>query len=303
MTECAIIGWNIQQLLGSSVALELLFGLPRWFGYLLTGVNTFILLSFHGQGDSGRFLELVILLLLILMSMCFFVEFTMSEPHAIEIVNGSLMEIKMERQQVMQVLSMFGGSILPHSRFLHSALIQERRHTETRISVRDIKEANFYFGLETVMALCLTFLVHGAIVSAFASSFFSTQCYGLSNQPVSSLYGKDIQISCIIAKAALSWVVTMLLCSVHYTLAYDILRKHLPDHLSTNTSFGLFIIAGLYISLLLYLLLVYPSERVRSHNVVISSAFDAVVQSEKKSKRADSDEEPLLEPLEPNIIA
>jgi hypothetical protein len=85
---------------------------------------------------------------------------------------------------------------------------------------------------------------------------------------------------------------TALLCSVNYSLVYDILLKNLPDKLSSAAWAGLVLVAGLYAALLLYLLLVYPSEAVTPPHVVLPSALDA---SKEQRKRVGSDEEPLLE--------
>ncbi|KAJ8555002.1 hypothetical protein ON010_g9481 [Phytophthora cinnamomi] len=378
---------------------------------------------------------------------------------------------------------------MPHNIFLHSALVQERQ-VDTR-STRKVREANLYFSLEAAMALFVSFLINGAVVCAFASSFFSTQCYELSSNPISSLYGRDIQTACIPAKAALSsgsaiydafsgdvcvfgggegvfggnmtaeimdtvrkctpcyvdgrgdsvaamaigsaptagycqeiglaeageavrealggyakvvwaigllasgqastmtgtyagqfvmegfldiriaawkrvaltrgvalvpavivalisqhrqfqsdrfnellnvlqsvqlpfallpllafttskrlmgplfvntrWVAallvvgTALLCSVNYTLVYDIVLKNLPDKLSPVAWVGLVIIAGLYVALLLYLLLIYPSETSVADYAVIPSELDTPPPSVGDRKRTGSAEEPLLE--------
>lgn len=89
--------------------------------------------------------------------------------------------------------------------------------------------------------------------------------------------------------AALLVVGTALLCSVNYTLVYDILLKNLPEKMSSLAWIGLVIIAGLYVALLLYLLLVYPSET--SVHVLLPSE----PSSTEERKRAGSAEQPLLE--------
>ncbi|KAL3664857.1 hypothetical protein V7S43_010035 [Phytophthora oleae] len=487
MTEFAIIGSDIQEVLGSAVAFELLFGLPLWVGCLLTGLDTFTFLALHRAGDSGsRYLEMFFLLLIATMCVCFFADFTMSDPDGIEIIKG-VVEPRMDKQNTMQAVAMLGAIIMPHNIFLHSALVQERK-IDARFPHR-VKEANFYFSLEAAMALFVSFLINAAVICSFASSFFSSQCYALSSNPISSLYGTNIQTSCIPAKAALSsgsaiydafsgnicvfggvfegnvtadimstvtkcapcyvdghengytavldivsgptagycqeiglseagkaireslggyakvvwaigllasgqastmtgtyagqfvmegfldiriaawkrvaltrsvalvpavivalisqnhqfksdrfnellnvlqsvqlpfallpllafttskrlmgpdfvntrWIAVMLvvgtalLCSVNYTLVYDILLKNLPEKLSPTVWTGLVIVAGLYISLLLYLLVIYPSETVPVHYVVLPSASDAASATIEQRKRSGSIEKPLLE--------
>ncbi|RLN72663.1 hypothetical protein BBJ28_00023763 [Nothophytophthora sp. Chile5] len=204
MTELAIIGSDIQEVLGSAVAFELLFGFPLWLGCLLTGLDTFTFLALHradknSSGTGSRYLELFFLLLIGTMCVCFFVDFTLSAPDALEIAKG-VVEPRMQPQNVMQAVGMLGAIIMPHNIFLHSALVQARG-INPRSPAR-VTEANLYFGLEAAMALFVSFLINAAVICVFASSFFSSQCFALSANPISSLYGRDIQTSCIPVNAA-----------------------------------------------------------------------------------------------------
>ncbi|KAF4315291.1 hypothetical protein BBO99_00009113 [Phytophthora kernoviae] len=113
-----------------------------------------------------------------------------------------VVEPRMDEQNQMQAVAMLGAIIMPHNLFLHSALVQARG-IDPKLPGR-VKEANFYFSLEAGMALFVSFLINSAVICAFASSFFSKQCYALSSNPISSLYGRDIQTSCIPTQAALS---------------------------------------------------------------------------------------------------
>ncbi|EEY59294.1 Metal Ion (Mn2 -iron) Transporter (Nramp) Family [Phytophthora infestans T30-4] len=122
MTELAIIGSDIQEVLGSAVAFKLLFGLPLWLGCLLTGLDTFTFLALQRAGDfKTRYLEMFFLLLIATMCVCFFADFTMSDPDGIEIING-IVEPRMDKQNTMQAVAMLGAIIMPHNIFLHSAL-------------------------------------------------------------------------------------------------------------------------------------------------------------------------------------
>lgn len=198
MTELAIVGSDVQEVLGSAVAFKLLFNFPLWLGCLLTGLDTFTFLLLHR--DKGKYLEMFFLLLIATMCVCFFADFTMSDPDGMEIIRG-VVEPRMKEQNIMQAVGMLGAIIMPHNIFLHSALVQVKGVSK---SVDKVKEANFYFSLEAAMALFVSFLINGAVVCAFASSFYSSQCFELSSNPISSLYGRDIQTACIPAEAALS---------------------------------------------------------------------------------------------------
>ncbi|TMW68024.1 hypothetical protein Poli38472_007696 [Pythium oligandrum] len=206
MTELAIIGSDIQEVLGSAIAFQILFQFPLWLGCLVTGLDTLTFLALHradAKGkDSSRYLEMFFMLLISVMCVCFFADFTVSEPDGMEILKG-IVYPRMEEQNVMQAVAMLGAIIMPHNIFLHSALVQARginpRHHGK------VREANYYFGLESGMALFVSFLINAAVICVFASSFYSTECATLSRaDSISGLAGMGIQTSCIPIKAALA---------------------------------------------------------------------------------------------------
>lgn len=201
MTELAIVGSDVQEVLGSAIAFEILFGFPLWLGCLLTGLDTFTFLALHrGDGRGGRVLELFFLLLIAAMCVCFFVDFTASAPSGLEILKG-VFTPRLKPENEMTAVAMLGAIIMPHNIFLHSALVQARG-LDPR-NKRIVREANFYFSLESAVALFVSFLINAAVICVFASSFFSSQCAALSTSAISSLAGSGVQTSCIPVNAAL----------------------------------------------------------------------------------------------------
>lgn len=206
MTEMAIIGSDIQEVLGSAIAFEILFNFPLWVGCLLTGLDTFTFLALHhvsdGKGGSGssRYLEMFFMVLISTMCVCFFVDFSVSAPSGIEIFKGIFIP-RMKEQNVMQAVATLGSIIMPHNIFLHSALVQARNINPANKSA--VREANYYFSLEAAAALFVSFLINSAVICVFASSFYSSECAALSTNPISSIAGTGIQTSCIPVNAAL----------------------------------------------------------------------------------------------------
>lgn len=206
MTEMAIIGSDIQEVLGSAIAFEILFNFPLWVGCLLTGLDTFTFLALHhagnGKGGSGssRHLEMFFMVLISTMCVCFFVDFTVSAPSGIEIFKGVFIP-RMKEQNVMQAVATLGSIIMPHNIFLHSALVQARNINPANKSA--VREANYYFSLEAAAALFVSFLINSAVICVFASSFYSSECAALSTSAISSIAGTGIQTSCIPVNAAL----------------------------------------------------------------------------------------------------
>ncbi|DBA00250.1 TPA: hypothetical protein N0F65_007894 [Lagenidium giganteum] len=206
MAEVAIVGSDIQEVLGSAIAFNLLFGLPLWVGCCLTGLDTFTFLALHradkSNSDRGsRYLEMFFMFLIGTMCVCFFLDFSMSDPDGLEIAKGIFIP-RLQGQQVMQAVGTIGSIIMPHNVFLHSALVQARGINP--YNKRAVREANFYFSIEAFAALFVSFLINGAVICAFASTFYSTQCDELSTKSMSAIMGHGIQTSCIPMNTALA---------------------------------------------------------------------------------------------------
>lgn len=214
MTELAIIGSDIQEVLGSAVALQLLFGFPLWLGCFVTGLDTFTFLAIdradrkidskYGHDgkatkSTARYLELLFILLIAIMCVCFFADFTVSGPNGLELLRGLFIP-RLESQNTMQAVATVGALLMPHNLFLHSALVSARG-VDTRSHAK-VRQANYYFALESGLALFVSFLINAAVIGAFASSFYSAQCAALSTNPISALYGRGLQTACVPVTAA-----------------------------------------------------------------------------------------------------
>ena len=170
MTELAIIGSDIQEVIGSAIAFKLLFGLPLWAGCLITGFDTFTFLILHAFGV--RKLEAFFAVLIGTMAVCFCVDFAYVKPGAAQIFGG--FEPYVSDYAVVQAVSIVGAVIMPHNIYLHSALVQSRHIDRNRRS--KIAEANLYFSIEAAISLFISFLINLAVVSVFAKGFFRPDC-------------------------------------------------------------------------------------------------------------------------------
>lgn len=169
MTELAIIGSDIQEVVGSAIALKILFGLPLWAGALLTGLDTFTFLLIHYFGV--RKLEFVFALLILFMCACFFLVFGYSNPSFSNIMQGFVPGAS--DYAVEQAVGIIGAVIMPHNIYLHSALVQSRK--VNRKSAVKVAEANKYFAIEAAIALFVSFLINLAVVAVFSEAFFSNE--------------------------------------------------------------------------------------------------------------------------------
>ena len=123
MTELAIIGSDIQEVVGSAVAFNVLFGWPLWIGCLLTAIDafTFLLLTKLGM----RFLEAFFCTLICIMAITFAIDFGIGKPNIVEIMKGWGLPL-CDKNNIEQAVGIVGAVIMPHNLFLHSALVQTR---------------------------------------------------------------------------------------------------------------------------------------------------------------------------------
>lgn len=170
MTEVAIVGSDIQEVLGSAIAFQLLFNFPLWVGCLITGVDAFTFLLLHRYGI--RKLEAFFVALIAVMLVCFCVNFFRGGVATADVASGFLPRV--QSYAVVQAVGIVGAVIMPHNIFLHSALVQTRQVDPT--NARKVREANKYFAIESGGALFVSFLINLAVLGVFAKGFFSTDC-------------------------------------------------------------------------------------------------------------------------------
>ncbi|CAH1760829.1 19216_t:CDS:2 [Entrophospora sp. SA101] len=154
ITEIAIIGSDIQEIVGTAIALKIIFGLPLWVGTLLTAMDTFTFMLLQNYGV--RKLEAFFMLLIGLMAACFWIEMFKSDPDVGGIITGMLLP-SVPSTAVIQAVAMIGAVMT--------------RKTDPSSKAK-LKEANFYFAIESGIALLCSYLINMAIVVVFGTIFY-----------------------------------------------------------------------------------------------------------------------------------
>lgn len=172
MTELAIVGSDIQEVVGSAIAINILSGLPLWAGVLITALDTFTFLILHYFGV--RKLEALFAVLIATMAVCFLANVALAKPSGSGILLGMVVP-RIGSKTLFQGVGMLGAVIMPHNLFLNSALVLSRR-VNTR-STHDVKEANMYFAVESSLALFVSFVINAAVVAVFAVGFHGNPLY------------------------------------------------------------------------------------------------------------------------------
>jgi len=174
MTELAIIGSDIQEVVGSAIAFKLLFGFPLWVGCLITAGDAvwFFALEFCGQ----RYVEMFFCTLISGMAACFFVDVLVAEPEPAAVMEGIFVP-QVASYAVLQAVGIIGAVIMPHNIYLHSGLVNadETRRVNRRSRV-DVSEANKYNAIESSIALFTSFIINTFVVISFAAAFYSSTC-------------------------------------------------------------------------------------------------------------------------------
>jgi NRAMP (natural resistance-associated macrophage protein)-like metal ion transporter len=171
MAEVAIIGSDIQEVIGSAIAISLLSNgsIPLWAGVLTTAVTAFILLFVERWGY--RALESLFGGLIGIMVVAFAVMYAKAGVPALEVLEGFALP-RLPRAAIPQAVALVGSLIMPHNIYLHSALVQTRRLHASSASTK--REALTYFGLESAIALFIAVLINLFVIAVFAAGFYGS---------------------------------------------------------------------------------------------------------------------------------
>ncbi|MCC6475802.1 Nramp family divalent metal transporter [bacterium] len=163
--EIAIVACDLAEVLGTAIALNLLFGMPLMWGVVLTAADVMLLLYFQHLGI--RKVEAFILTLVMTIGACFFIEMILSKPEVSGILTGFVPRLNKESLYV--AIGILGATVMPHNLYLHSALVQTRAVGQTKAH---IKQACKYNLIDSVIALNAAFFVNAAILILAAATFY-----------------------------------------------------------------------------------------------------------------------------------
>jgi manganese transport protein len=167
--EAAIAACDLAEVLGGAVALNLLLGIPLFWAVVITAFDVLLLLSLRGLGM--RVIESVILVLVGTIGACYFLEIFVlphTRPDFIEVGRAMVHPGLAGMGMIALAVGIIGATVMPHNLYLHSALVQTRRHGRDPRSVRTALRFN---GIDSVIALSLAFFVNAAILVLSAMVF------------------------------------------------------------------------------------------------------------------------------------
>ncbi len=176
LAELAVIATDLAEVIGSAIALQLLFGIPLLVGICLTAGDVLLLLML-----SNRHIKLVEILVAALIGaiiVCFAIIIFIAKPSWIGILQGCIPTTKIltDSEMLYLAIGILGATVMPHNLYLHSALVKEEARGDADAKKRSI----FYSGLDSCVALTFAFFVNAAILIVSAAVFYKNGLYAVA---------------------------------------------------------------------------------------------------------------------------
>jgi manganese transport protein len=184
LCEIAIVACDLAEVLGSAVALNLLFHIPLLWAVLITAFDVLLLLALQGLGM--RFIEAIIVVLIATIGGCYFVEIFVlpqTQPSFLEMGQALVSPELRQEGMIFLAIAIIGATVMPHNLYLHSALVHSRQIQD---DVPVVRRAIRFNTIDTVVALSVAFLVNAAILVLAALVFHGKDTVALSSGEVVS---------------------------------------------------------------------------------------------------------------------
>jgi len=168
LCEIAIAACDLAELLGSAIALQLLFGIPLIWGVCITACDVLLLLLLQGKGF--RYVEALIITLVATVGICFAAEIIFSQPDIAGILAGYLPKPEIVRNPEMLYIAIgiLGATVMPHNLYLHSSIVQTRAWEPTS---KKKWEAIKFGTIDSTVALSFALFINSAILIVAAATF------------------------------------------------------------------------------------------------------------------------------------
>ena len=168
LAEVAIAATDLAEVIGSAIALNLLFGLPLTVGILITALDVLLLLFLQNKGF--QLLERIVASLIFLIVVCFGYELLVSRPAVSDVIGGLLprAEIVTNPAMLYIAIGILGATVMPHNLYLHSSIVQTRDFDRDDAGR---KTAIKFATIDSTVSLFLAFFINGAILVLSAAAF------------------------------------------------------------------------------------------------------------------------------------
>ena len=168
LCEIAIAACDLAEVVGSAIALQLLFGIPLVWGCVITVLDVIAVLFLQSKGF--RYIEALVITLIATIAGCFGTELFFSKPHVGPMFLGFIPspEILTNQNMLYVAIGIIGATVMPHNLYLHSSIVQTRKFEQNPEGKR---EAIKFATIDSTVALMFALLVNGAILALAAAAF------------------------------------------------------------------------------------------------------------------------------------
>jgi manganese transport protein len=168
MCEIAICACDLAEVIGSAIALNLLFGIPLIWGVCITMLDVLAVMFLQNKGF--RYIEALIVTLILTIGGCFIAEIIFSRPDVKAVMGGFVptFEIIRNPQMLYVAIGILGATVMPHNLYLHSSIVQTRRFDQTSEGKH---EAIKFATLDSSFALMFALFINAAILIVAAATF------------------------------------------------------------------------------------------------------------------------------------
>ena len=166
--EIAIAACDLAEVVGSAIALQLLFGIPLVWGCVITAADVLAVLYLQTKGF--RYIEALVIALIVTIAGCFSAELFFSKPEVAPMLLGFIPspDIFTHQGMLYVAIGIIGATVMPHNLYLHSSIVQTRKYEQTSGGKR---EAIKFATIDSTVALMFALLVNGAILVLAAAAF------------------------------------------------------------------------------------------------------------------------------------
>jgi manganese transport protein len=169
--EIAIAACDLAEVIGSAIALNLLFHIPIAVGIVITAADVLIVLYLQNKGF--RLLEALVIALIGTVGVCFLFEIILSQPPLAAVLRGFIPSSEIVRDPSMLYIAVgiLGATVMPHNLYLHSSIVQTRQYEET---LEGKREAVHFAFIDSTIALTLALFINAAILIIAAATFHTS---------------------------------------------------------------------------------------------------------------------------------
>ena len=168
LCEIAIAACDLAEVVGSAIALQLLFGIPLVWGCVITAADVLAVLFLQTKGF--RYIEALVITLIATIAGCFAAELFFSKPEVAPMLLGFIPspDILKNQDMLYVAIGIIGATVMPHNLYLHSSIVQTRKYEQTAAGKR---EAIKFATIDSTVALMFALFVNGAILVLAAAAF------------------------------------------------------------------------------------------------------------------------------------